>query len=111
MTPNKDIVNLINNKLVQQLPGEYVTYKSIDTVVDQDQEVQYPVRFIDSLDPPGMPTHNQVLKHGATIMILRNLDTPSGATEPGLLSSGSCHTFWKRQSSLAKQRMKMSLYQ
>lgn len=37
------IVNLINTKLVQQLPGKSVAYKSIDTVVDQDQAVQYAV--------------------------------------------------------------------
>ncbi len=44
--------------------------------MDVDQAVQYPTEFLNSLEPPGMPLHNLVLKVGTPIMLLRNLDAP-----------------------------------
>jgi ATP-dependent DNA helicase PIF1 len=76
LAPKNDSVNAINLQIQQQLPGEDVLYKSIDTVVDIDQAVQYPTEFLNSLEPPGMPPHCLVLKIGSPIMLLRNLDAP-----------------------------------
>ena len=76
LAPKNDSVNAINLQIQQQLPGEVTSYKSIDTVVDVDQAVQYPTEFLNSLEPPGMPPHNLVLKIGSPIILLRNLDAP-----------------------------------
>ncbi|CAM4842651.1 unnamed protein product [Rotaria magnacalcarata] len=76
LAPKNDSINAINLQIQQQLPGVDVSYKSIDTVVDIDQAVQYPIEFLNSLEPPGMPPHSLVLKVGSPIMLQRNLDAP-----------------------------------
>ena len=76
LAPKNNSVNSINLQIQQQLPGKDTSYKSIDTVVDIDQAVQYPTEFLNSLEPLGMPSHNLILKVGSPIMLLRNLDAP-----------------------------------
>ncbi|GFU05911.1 ATP-dependent DNA helicase [Trichonephila clavipes] len=55
-------VDAINFKIQQSLSGNEITFKLIDTVVDPDEVVNYPVEFLNSLDLPGMPPHNLRLK-------------------------------------------------
>jgi hypothetical protein len=55
-------VNKLNLKLQHLLPGDLVSYKSIDTVCDATEAVNYPTEFLNSLDLPGMPPHNLQLK-------------------------------------------------
>lgn len=76
LAPKNIHVNVINTRLMGMLPGEEKLYKSIDGMADADEAVQYPVEFLNSLDPPGMPPHKLALKVGAPIMLLRNLDAP-----------------------------------
>ena len=76
LAPKNNSVNAINLQIQQQLPGETKSYKSVDTVTDVNDVVQYPTEFLNSLEPPGMPSHNLVLKVGSPIILLRNLDAP-----------------------------------
>lgn len=76
LAPRNDVVSSINNNLLAKLPGETTDYMSIDTVVEQDDAVHYPVEFLNSLEPSGFPPHKLSLKVGAPIMLLRNLDAP-----------------------------------
>jgi ATP-dependent DNA helicase PIF1 len=55
-------VNELNFKIQHLLPGDLVSYKSIDTVCDATETVNYPTEFLNSLDLPGMPPHNLQLK-------------------------------------------------
>lgn len=76
LAPKNDDVNKINDRIQIQIPGEATKYKSIDTVTDEDQTVNYPIEFLNSLEPSGMPPHILCLKVGSPIMLLRNLHPP-----------------------------------
>ena len=69
-------VNSINCTIQNEIPGEETTYKSIDTVVNQDESVNYPIEFLNSLDLPGMAPHILSLKIGSPIILLRNINPP-----------------------------------
>ncbi|XP_054711282.1 uncharacterized protein LOC129220874 [Uloborus diversus] len=76
LAPKNDAVNRINNVIQLKLPGAIMEYKSIDTVIEEDQAVNYPVEFFNSLEPPVVPPHKLRLKIGSPILLLRNLNTP-----------------------------------
>ena len=76
LAPKNDAVHAINATLLEQIPGVEHLYKSIDTVPNTSEAVQYPVEFLNSLEVPGLPPHRLQLKLGAPIMLLRNLDPP-----------------------------------
>jgi len=48
LAPRNDIVEKINQVLLEQLPGQERTYRSIDSTLDQEEAVHYPVEFLNS---------------------------------------------------------------
>lgn len=69
-------VNDLNWTIQNQIPGDLRSYKSIDRVENEDEVVNYPVEFLNSLDLPGMPPHHLRLKVGSVVIMLRNLHAP-----------------------------------
>jgi len=63
-------VNDINFSIQNEILGETTTYKSIDTIMNQDEVVNYPTDNQNSLDLPGMPPHVLTLKIGVPIILL-----------------------------------------
>jgi hypothetical protein len=80
LTPKNEHVHKINGKILKRSEGETVTYFSIDSVEDDGEGSveDYPVEFINSLTPSGMPLHELKLKVGAIVMLLRNLNKKRG---------------------------------
>ncbi|CAD7001591.1 unnamed protein product [Ceratitis capitata] len=70
---NVDVHHL---NLQMLLPGNLVSYKSIDTVCVDSEAVNFPTEFLNSLELPGMPPHNLQLKVGSPIILLRKLNPP-----------------------------------
>ncbi|XP_014791312.1 uncharacterized protein LOC106884439 [Octopus bimaculoides] len=76
LAPKSVSVHSINNILVNKSPGEIFTYKSIDSVVDDQDIVNYPIKFFNSLQLSGTALHCLQLKKWTPIMLLRNLSQP-----------------------------------
>ncbi|KAJ8895238.1 hypothetical protein PR048_000563 [Dryococelus australis] len=69
------VVNELNFKIQNEIAGELRTYKSVDSATNQD-DVNCPPEFLNSLDLPGLPPHNLQLKVGSVIIMLRNINQP-----------------------------------
>jgi len=76
LAPTNDSVKRINHLLLTKLSGETTELKSIDTAVDATDSVNYPVEFLNSLSPSGLPPHSLKLRVGAPVILLRNLHPP-----------------------------------
>ncbi|KAF2898048.1 hypothetical protein ILUMI_08127 [Ignelater luminosus] len=72
---NKD-VNDLNIKIQSQINGQIHSFKSIDSIINPNEVVNYPTEFLNSLDLPGLPPHYLQLKVGSVIIMLRNLNQP-----------------------------------
>ncbi|GFY78394.1 ATP-dependent DNA helicase [Trichonephila inaurata madagascariensis] len=64
------------DELLSKLPGQEYAYKSIDCILNDDEAVQYPIEFLNSIQTPDLQAHNLILKVGAPIMLIRNIDAP-----------------------------------
>ncbi|GFV81298.1 ATP-dependent DNA helicase [Trichonephila clavipes] len=74
LTPTNNSVYNINNFLLNILTTKHAKYESVDSVVEAEDAVHYPVEFLNTLNPPGILYHVLNLKIGAPIMLLRNLN-------------------------------------
>ena len=76
LAPRNYSVSKTNLELLCLVPDMGQSFHSIDTIVDADWAVEFPTEFLNLRQPPGIPPHNLILKKGAPIMLLRNLDPP-----------------------------------
>jgi hypothetical protein len=83
ITPKTDTIDKINTHVLSLIPGHEKVYLSSDTLVESSKEygnldLLYPVEFLNSLQFKGIPHHKLVLKIGAPVMLLRNLNQSAG---------------------------------
>jgi ATP-dependent DNA helicase PIF1 len=76
-------VNEINDYMIDLLSSDTETYFSADSICKsssyiQNEDVLYPVEFLNSLKFPGIPNHKLRLAVGLPIMLLRNLNQSNG---------------------------------
>jgi hypothetical protein len=77
LCPRNVDVNNINMEVLSFIPTNVVKYYSIDKVLEEDEAVEYPVEFLNSVELSGLPSHELLLKVGIPVMLLRNLDPPT----------------------------------
>ena len=75
LAPKNCVVDTINESLLAEMEGQARSYLSVDTVVDQDEAVNFPTDFLNDLTISGLPPHKLDLKIGTPVMLLRNLGT------------------------------------
>jgi ATP-dependent DNA helicase PIF1 len=75
-TKNEHVDNL-NKKMIGRFPGQERVYYSFDSVED-DARNNYPIDYLNSITPNGLPPHLLKLKVNCPVILLRNLDPHNG---------------------------------
>ncbi len=78
LAPRNKEVSLINMMVLSYFLGAHVDFFSADFAEDTKMANTYPSEFLNTLEVSGMPSHKLLLKIGAPMMLLRNLDPSVG---------------------------------
>jgi len=85
LSPFNEYVDQFNSEVLGRLPGETHSYFSSDWIEEDGQEVtDHPMAtpdFLNSLNEPGIPPHQLILKVGAICRFTRNFDASRGLTK------------------------------
>ena len=80
LCPKNDICLDINNAIINEMPGELMEIKSMDSIESEDNEeiANFPTEFLNTLSVSGLSPHELKLKVGAIIILLKNMDFNKG---------------------------------
>ncbi|XP_021979662.1 ATP-dependent DNA helicase PIF1-like [Helianthus annuus] len=83
LAPTNEVVDSINKELLESLPGEEKIYFSSDSLCQSEEESElnmalFLLDVLNNLRLSGLPNHKLVLKLGAPVMLLRNIDKANG---------------------------------
>jgi ATP-dependent DNA helicase PIF1 len=109
VTKNVD-VNKLNLMIQHLFSGDLVSYKSIDTVCNATEAVNYPAEFLSSLDLLGNPPHNLQLKVGSPVILLRNLNPPRSCNGTRLVIKKLMNNFIKAIILMANSKVNIFFY-
>ncbi|GBP89164.1 hypothetical protein EVAR_70207_1 [Eumeta japonica] len=76
LTPKNDQAPLINDLLLESFQGKEIVYYSIDTVVNTEEAVHYPVEFLNTINPSGLSYPKLSLRVDTPVMLFRNIKPP-----------------------------------
>lgn len=76
LAAKNDTVDQINTEAQNCITGFEKTYKAVDVVTKEDQAVEYPLEFLNSIEIPGLQPYKLTLKVGSPIVLIRNLNAP-----------------------------------
>jgi hypothetical protein len=91
LVPKNNCVHKLNPQIQNMLSTNSSTYKSVDVVIDPSQSLLYPLEFLNSHEPTGIPPRNPQLRVGVPIILLRNLDPPRVLCEESIFSPNRGH--------------------
>ncbi|CAJ0965878.1 unnamed protein product [Ranitomeya imitator] len=71
----------VSEQVLNMLRGQTKSYFSVNNISfceTEEERAQYPIKFVHSLTPMGLPPHMLNLKKGCCVMLLRNLNPKKG---------------------------------
>ncbi|XP_012702269.1 ATP-dependent DNA helicase PIF1 [Setaria italica] len=77
LSTRNDWVDNINIKMIGMFHEGEMVYRSFDSAID-DPHNYYPLEFLNTLTPNGLPPHLLKLKIGCPVILLRNIDLANG---------------------------------
>ena len=77
LSTRNEYVDSLNVMMIGKFPGEEKVYYSHDSV-DDDSTNNYPLDFLNSITPNGLPPHELMVKKNCPIILLWNLDPHNG---------------------------------
>lgn len=83
LAPTNEVVHSINEHLLMAIPGEEKIYLSSDSLCESEEETDINMALfspdvLNKLNLSGLPNYKLVLKVGAPVMLLRNIDQANG---------------------------------
>ncbi|KAF6174894.1 hypothetical protein GIB67_026382, partial [Kingdonia uniflora] len=83
LSTHNDDVSSINTRALEMMPGKEIVYLAADILSKEDSDDwtitnRYLTKYINSLDPPGLPAFKLMLKVGCPTMLLRNIAPKDG---------------------------------
>nr|XP_027083711.1 uncharacterized protein LOC113706012 [Coffea arabica] len=77
LSTTNETVQEVNQILIQRFPGQETRYISFDQTLDPTKQVDHG-DFLNSIQPPGLPPHELILKPMCPVILLRNLNPAQG---------------------------------
>ncbi|GKB85688.1 ATP-dependent DNA helicase PIF1-like protein [Tanacetum coccineum] len=80
LAPTHEVIGVINDRLLSQIPGEEVVYCSSDSICESEgvdntyTESLYSPEVLNGLKLSGIPNHRLALKVGAPVMLVQNIN-------------------------------------
>jgi hypothetical protein len=78
LCPRNTEINEINSMVLRQFPGDGQVMHCVDSIKGSDDENQYPVEYLNSIEMGSIPPAHLEVKPGVPLMLLRNLDQRHG---------------------------------
>ena len=78
LAPTNTAVDDINSRVSNILPGEATLCTSADSTLNNDDAVQVPVEYLNSITTAGLPPHRLLLKPQMPLILLRNICPSEG---------------------------------
>lgn len=79
LCPINSSVDEINKQIISRMNGNEKEYLSSDSYKALPEDgFQPPIELLNSIEAPGLPPHRLILKVGAVVLLLRNIDLEGG---------------------------------
>ncbi|XP_022169936.1 uncharacterized protein LOC111033491 [Myzus persicae] len=77
LSPTNEQVGKLKDLILSRFDAQPQMYYLVDTFLEKEDAVHFPIEFLNSLTPSGVPPHTLILKIGAPIILMRNLSPPT----------------------------------